>query len=85
MNLKKGIIVATFLGILIILPIKNKMGNDSSKQVETPENKPEQIQKDEIPADTQQNNLEIENTGNKDDQGRKNIIIKEKHYEKVRM
>ena len=57
------------------------MGNDSSKQVETPENKPEQIQKDEIPADTQQNNLEIENTGNKDDQGRKNIIIKEKHYE----
>ena len=30
------------------------MGNESGKQEETPENQAEEIQKDEIPPDTQQ-------------------------------
>ena len=57
------------------------MGNESSKQEETPENQAEEIQKDEIPADTQQNNQYLENSLKKEDQDRKNIIIKEKHFE----
>jgi hypothetical protein len=57
------------------------MGNESGKQEETPENQVEEIQKDEIPADTQQNNQYLENSLKKEDQDRKNIIIKEKHFE----
>ena len=57
------------------------MGNESGKQEETPENQAEEIQKDEIPADTQQNNQYLENSLKKEDQDRKNIIIKEKHFE----
>ena len=57
------------------------MGNESGKQEETPENQAEEIQKDEIPADTQQNNQYLENSLKKEDQDRKNIIIKEKHIE----
>ena len=57
------------------------MGNESGKQEETPENQAEEIQKDEIPADTQQNNQYLENSLKKEDQERKNIIIKEKHFE----
>ena len=57
------------------------MGNESAKQEETPENKEEEIQKDEIPADTQLNNQYLENSIKKEDQDRKNIIIKEKHFE----
>ena len=57
------------------------MGSESGKQEETPENQAEEIQKDEIPADTQQNNQYLENSLKKEDQDRKNIIIKEKHFE----
>ena len=57
------------------------MGNNSEKREETPENKPEQIEKEEIPADTQLKNEEIDNQISKGEQGRNNIIIKEKHYE----
>ncbi len=57
------------------------MGNESGKQEETPENQAEEIQKDEIPPDTQQNNQYLENSLKKEDQDRKNIIIKEKHFE----
>ena len=57
------------------------MGNESGKQEETPENQAEEIQKDEIPADTQQNNQYLENSLKKEDQDRKNIIIKENHFE----
>ena len=57
------------------------MGNESGKQEETPENQAEEIQKDEIPADTQQNNQYLENSLKKEEQDRKNIIIKEKHFE----
>ena len=57
------------------------MGNESGKQEETPENQAEEIQKDEIPADTQQNNQYLEKSLKKEDQDRKNIIIKEKHFE----
>ena len=57
------------------------MGNESGKQEETPENQVEEIQKDEIPADTQQNNQYLENSLKKEEQDRKNIIIKEKHFE----
>ena len=57
------------------------MGNESGKQEETPENQAEEIQKDEIPADTQQNNQYLENSLKKEDQDRKNIILKEKHFE----
>ena len=57
------------------------MGNESGKQEETPENQAEEIQKDEIPAVTQQNNQYLENSLKKEDQDRKNIIIKEKHFE----
>ena len=60
------------------------MGNESGKQEqkeETPENQAEEIQKDEIPPDTQLNKQYLENSLKNEDQDRKNIIIKEKHYE----
>ena len=60
------------------------MGNESGKQEqkeETPENQAEEIQKDEIPPDTQLNKQYLENSLKNEDQDRKNIIIKEKHFE----
>ena len=60
------------------------MGNESGKeekQEEAKENNQEQVQKDEIPADTQLNQQYTESPPNQGEQGRNNIIINEKHYE----
>ena len=59
------------------------MGNESGKeekQEETNINNPEQTQKDEIPADTQENDRYIESP-KQEGQGPNHIIIKENNYE----
>ena len=63
------------------------MGNESGKQEETVENKEEQMQKDEIPTDTQINNQypespkskDLQQTNDQNPPGR--MIIQEKNYE----
>ena len=57
------------------------MGNESQKLEEKDQKNQEQIQKDEIPPDTQPNNQNIENATNSENQIPNQIIIKEKHYE----
>ena len=57
------------------------MGNESQKLEEKDQKNQDQIQKDEIPPDTQPNNQNIENATNSENQIPNQIIIKEKHYE----
>ena len=55
------------------------MGNESAKLEEKDSKNQDQIQKDEIPPDSQPNNQNIENQTNSEVQSPNQIIIKEKH------